>query len=125
VAVAAGAGAFLGHLWPLWHGFRGGKGVATLSGALLALAPLVVLAAGLSFVLGALITRIMSVGSIAFGLALGPAALVLRAPGPIALFAAAGGLALIFTHRANIRRLLRGEERPIGRRGPEAGGKNS
>lgn len=115
MAVAAGAGAFLGHLWPLWHGFRGGKGVATLSGALLALAPLVVLAAGLSFLLGVLLTRIMSVGSIAFGLALGPAAFVLQAPAPVALFAALGGLGLIFTHRTNIRRLLRGEEQPLGR----------
>jgi len=125
VAVAAGAGAFLGHLWPVWHGFRGGKGVATLSGALLALAPLAVVAAGLSFLLGAGLTRIMSVGSIAFGLALGPAAFVLRAPTPVALFAALGGLALIFTHRANIRRLLRGEEQPIGRRSREAGEERS
>lgn len=125
LAVAAGAGAFLGHLWPLWHGFRGGKGVATLSGALLALAPWVLLAAGLSFLLGVLLTRIMSVGSIAFGLALGPAAFVLRAPAPIAVFAALGGLALIFTHRANIRRLLRGEEKPLGQRSREAGEESS
>lgn len=125
VAVAAGAGAFLGHLYPIWHGFRGGKGVATLSGALLALAPLVLAAAGLSFIAGVLLTRIMAVGSLAFGLALGPAAFVLRAPAPVALFAALGGVALIFTHRANIRRLLRGEEKPFGRSGGEAGRESS
>lgn len=117
IAVAAGAGAFLGHVWPLWHGFRGGKGAATLSGALLALAPWVVVAAGISFLAGALLTRIMSVGSLAFGLALGPAAYVLRAPPPVALFAALGGVLLIYTHRANIRRLWRGEEKPVGRAG--------
>ena len=121
LAVLTGTGAFLGHLWPIWHGFRGGKGVATLSGALLALAPWVVLAAGVSFLAGLVLTRIMSVGSLAFGLALGPAAFVLRSPAPVTIFAALGGVALILTHRANIRRLLRGEEKPLGKRGAEDG----
>jgi glycerol-3-phosphate acyltransferase PlsY len=112
----AGTGAFFGHLWPVWHGFRGGKGVATLSGALFALAPLAVVAAGISFLAGFLLTRIASVGSLAFGLALGPAAWVLRAPQSVTIFAAGGGLALILTHRANIQRLLRGEEQPVGGR---------
>ena len=50
-SVVAGASAYAGHIFPFWNGFRGGKGVATLSGAFLALAPLVFLAAGLSWIL--------------------------------------------------------------------------
>lgn len=110
VGVAGGAGAFFGHLFPLWHGFRGGKGVATLSGALLALAPLAVVAAGLAFLVGFLTTRIVAVGSLGFGISLGPAAWLLGLPAPVIAFAGLGGLALILTHRSNIRRLLRGEE---------------
>lgn len=113
---AAGGGAFLGHLFPVWHGFRGGKGVATLSGALLAVAPLAALAAGLSFALTVRATRMVSAGSIAFGVTLGPAAWVLRAPQPVVLLAALGGCALMFTHRANIARIRAGREPRIGER---------
>lgn len=117
VGCVAGAAAFLGHLYPAWHGFRGGKGVATLSGALLALAPLAVAAAGAAFLAGFLTTRIVSVGSLGFGLSLGPAAWLLRLPEAVVIFASLGGLALVLTHRSNLRRLLRGEEKPIRPRG--------
>lgn len=113
-AAAAGGGAFLGHLWPVWHGFRGGKGVATLSGVLLAVAPLTALAAGFSLAATILLTRMISAGSIAFGVVLGPAAWVLGEPHPIFLLAALGGLLLVFTHRANIQRMRAGRESRIG-----------
>ena len=114
LAAAAGAGAFLGHLFPLWHGFRGGKGVATLSGAMLAIAPVTALAAGISLAATILLTRMVSAGSIAFGVALGPAAWLLDAPRPIFLLAGLGGLLLVFTHRANIQRMRAGREHRIG-----------
>ncbi len=117
--VAAGAGAFLGHLFPIWHGLRGGKGVATLSGALLALAPWAVLAAGLALFATILLTRMMSAGSLCFAVVLGPAAWALDATRPVMLFAALGGLALVFTHRDNLRRIRAGRESRIGDKRPD------
>jgi glycerol-3-phosphate acyltransferase PlsY len=121
VAAAGGAGAFAGHLWPLWHGFRGGKGVATLSGALLALAPLAAVAAGVALAGTILLTRMISAGSIVFGVVLGPAAWITDAPRPVFLLAALGGLALVFTHRANIERIRAGRESRIGEKRAASG----
>jgi glycerol-3-phosphate acyltransferase PlsY len=114
VAVAAGGAAVLGHVWPLWHGFRGGKGVATLSGAMLALMPLGTLAAGLAWWLTVRFTRWVSAGSLAFGLALPLAAWLRGHETAIQLFALAGGLFLFYTHRSNLMRILRGEEHRVG-----------
>ena len=70
VAVLVGVGAYLGHIWPLYLGFKGGKGVATLSGVLLVLAPLPTLIAGIAFFSTVVISGMMSVGSLALGVAL-------------------------------------------------------
>lgn len=112
--VLAGAGAYLGHIWPLYFRFRGGKGVATLIGALLALAPWTLLSV-VPFALGlVLITRIMSLGSLVFGVGL-PTASYLRGDSDAVLgFTVGAGLFLFWTHRSNIRRLLAGEENRLG-----------
>ena len=70
VAVLVAAGAYLGHIWPLYSKFCGGKGVATLSGVLLTLAPLPTLIAGIAFFGTVFISGTMSVGSLALGVAL-------------------------------------------------------
>jgi glycerol-3-phosphate acyltransferase PlsY len=121
LAAAAGAGAYAGHVFPVWFGFRGGKGVATYSGALLVLAPLAVLAGAGVLLLVGLASRMMSLASISFGLAV-PAALLLLdkdwAVGdgfPVLLFAALGGLLFLVTHRSNLARILAGTESRIGR----------
>ncbi|MBC8369612.1 MAG: glycerol-3-phosphate 1-O-acyltransferase PlsY [Planctomycetes bacterium] len=111
VAVLVGVGAYLGHIWPLYLGFKGGKGVATLSGVLLVLAPLPTLIAGIAFFSTVVISGMMSVGSLALGVAL-PLSLF-NYPGvhdSIKYFSLFAGLFLYITHRANIMRLLRGEE---------------
>ncbi len=121
LAAAAGAGAYAGHVYPVWFGFRGGKGVATYSGALLVLAPSAVLAGAGVLLLVGLGSRMMSLASISFGLAV-PAALWLLDPGwasadgfPVLLFAALGGLLFLVTHRSNLARILAGTESRIGR----------
>lgn len=112
--VLAGAGAYLGHIWPLYLGFRGGKGVATLIGALLALAPWTLLSV-VPFALGlVLITRIMSLGSLVFGVGLPLASYLREDTDAVFGFTVGAGLFLFWTHRSNIRRLLAGEENRLG-----------
>ncbi|HEY5996712.1 MAG TPA: glycerol-3-phosphate 1-O-acyltransferase PlsY [Candidatus Deferrimicrobiaceae bacterium] len=113
-AVAGGA-AFLGHLFPVYLGFRGGKGVATALGVVLALLPA---AAGVLFVLFAAAfaaTRYVSLGSLVAAAGLTPAMVLLGAPAPCIVLSAGIAVMVFWTHRENIRRLLAGDERRFGR----------
>ena len=108
----AGVAAFVGHVAPFSLGFRGGKGVATALGVLGVLVPWAAVAGVLAYALVFAVTRISSLGS----LVAGPAALAASAlwPGTRLSIALTGSLylAILFTHRGNIRRLLqRAEER--------------
>ena len=118
VVAAAATAAVLGHLFPLYSRFRGGgKGVATAAGSFLIAAPAAFLAAVLVFVPAVLVSRRMSVGSLAAAVAL-PVGIRLLSPS-LPLFISAGcvSLLLLVRHKDNIRRLLTGTE-PIlsGRR---------
>lgn len=114
-ALLAGAAAFLGHVFPVWLGFKGGKGVATFLGTLIALDWTLGLAVCVIWLVAAALTRISSLSAL---VAAGCAPLIgwlLDGPkiAAIALFMAA----LIFIrHRANISRLLNGTEPRIGRK---------
>ena len=108
--VAAGAGAYVGHILPFWCRFRGGKGVATLSGALLALAPWVTLASGAVWFLAAKLTGLVAIGSLAFGLALPAFAWGFGAHPWVVRFALVGGLFLFVTHRSNLKKIVQGTE---------------
>lgn len=107
--------AVLGHCFPVYLGFKGGKGVATASGALLALEPLVFLAGGLVWLLVLKITRYVGLASVLMGLTF-PIAAYLRRPEDAALLNAMLGLAalILVRHRANLHRLMRGEELRTG-----------
>jgi len=114
---AAGAAAVLGHVFPVWLRFRGGKGVATGLGVFLVLAPLATLCALLVFVLVVWLWRYVSLGSIAAAVVLPLAVWMLsklgvsdRAAPPLLATAAAGAALIVYMHRANIARLRRGEE---------------
>ena len=111
VAVLAGAAAMLGHWRPLFMRFRrGGKLVATCGGAVFGIAPRVAAVGlavwGLVFLAG----RYASLASILAALSLVPAALLLGEDLSVVIFMAAGALAIIWLHRANIARLAHGEE---------------
>jgi glycerol-3-phosphate acyltransferase PlsY len=112
-SLAAGA-AFLGHLFPVWLGFKGGKGVATFLGTMLAAAWPVGLAAGATWLVVAFLFRISSLAGLV-AVAVAPAvALLIGRPPAIALLALFMALLVYIRHVTNIRRILRGEEPRIG-----------
>ena len=114
--IAAGAAAFLGHCFPVWLGFRGGKGVATFLGTLIAMYWPVGLIACAIWLVVALISRISSLSALVAA-ASAPVVALLLGQGLVAL-AALFMAALIFQrHHANIARLISGTEPKIGRKG--------
>ncbi len=108
-AWAAALGAVLGHCFPIWLGFRGGRGVATAAGVLLALSPWVLLAAALVFAATVALTRYVSLGSL-LAAATAPAAAALSGMWPEAGLFLLLALVVAVRHRANIERLLAGRE---------------
>jgi len=112
-AALAGLGAFLGHLFPLWLRFHGGKGVATFLGVMLALAPVAGLLCALTWLLIAVLFRISSLAALAAALAapLYAYGLVeLRHMSVVILLT----ILIFLRHRANIARLIQGREPRIG-----------
>ncbi len=120
LGLACGAAAVAGHNWPIWLGFKGGKGVSTSAGMLLGIAPAAVGVGFAVFALTVALTRFVSLGSILAALAV-PAAYLAMNGADNRLFAGAlvvMGLLVIVKHRANIRRLLAGTEPRITGRKP-------
>jgi glycerol-3-phosphate acyltransferase PlsY len=109
----AGVAAFLGHCYPVWLKFRGGKGVATLLGVTLAAVPLAGVAALLVWVAGALLTRYSSVGGLLAAVTAPVAAAILGFPHSAIALAFMASV-LIWKHRDNITRLRTGTESRIG-----------
>ena len=109
-ALAYGAAAIIGHVFSIYVRFKGGKGVATGSGVFLALAPLAVLIGLLVWSALLLITATVSIASIASAATLPIAVWLLGAKTEVLALAVALALFVIYAHRSNIRRLLRGEE---------------
>ncbi len=111
--LAAAALAILGHVFPVWTHFKGGKGVAVGAGAMIGLVPS---ASGVLLVLWVLLvvfTRYVSVASIVAALAAAPLAYVFGAPWSYVVFIALAGVFVIYKHRENIVRLVHGDESRI------------
>jgi glycerol-3-phosphate acyltransferase PlsY len=112
-ALLAGLGAFLGHVFPIWLKFKGGKGVATFVGVLLALAWKVGTIFVVLWLAVAAVTRLSSLAAIVATVAAPVAAWVLGT-GELAVVTALMSVVILIKHRGNIRRLLAGEEPRIG-----------
>jgi len=113
-AIAGGA-AFLGHLFPIWLGFKGGKGVATGGGVLLAAAWWMGLGAALVWLAVAVVTRISSAAAMA-ACAAAPVIAVVAGRWDLALFSAGIAALVAWRHKTNLGRLLAGTEPRIGRK---------
>ena len=117
-AALAGALSFLGHLFPVWLGFKGGKGVATFFGIMIAAAWPVGLLAGATWIAMAFLLRISSLSALT-AVALAPIyAFLLHAGMPVIGLALFTGVLVYIRHHENIRRLLKGEEPRIGAKKP-------
>lgn len=115
-ALAAGLGAFLGHLFPVWLGFKGGKGVATFLGVLIALSPVAALAFAAIWLGLAFLLRYSSLSALSASAATPLVLLALGQPRTALLFVVLGAL-LWWKHAQNIRRLVAGTEGRIGQKG--------
>jgi len=115
VPVAAGVASVIGHVYPVWLRFRGGKGVATAAGVFAVLAPWPLLGACGVFLLGVWITRYISVGSLAATVALAGMSTVDDNP-MVPIGATVSALVIVHRHRANLSRLFAGTERRVGQR---------
>ncbi len=120
--MVAGAAAFLGHCYPIWLKFKGGKGVATYAGLLLFITPLHGLVVGAPVWLGMFaITRISSLSALTAAVAVPPGAYLLGERSPIILGGLAALSVLVFwTHRENLARLLNGTEPRFGAKKKDA-----
>ena len=110
--------AFLGHLWPVFFRFQGGKGVATAAGALLGIDPLLGAATLLTWLIVAAFFRYSSLASLVAAVFAPFWQLLTEGPGPIALAVAAMSLLLVWRHSGNIKKLLAGTESRIGGKTP-------
>lgn len=116
LAASAAVAVVIGHMYPVWLRFQGGKGVATGLGAFGPLVPRAALVGLAVFALVAVGTRYVSLGSVAGAVSLAALVLVLDGPDPTALAAALTAALVVFRHRSNLRRILGGTERRVGPR---------
>ncbi|MEJ5021883.1 glycerol-3-phosphate 1-O-acyltransferase PlsY [Ochrobactrum vermis] len=115
-AIGAGFGAFIGHLFPVWIGFKGGKGVATYLGVLIGLAWPGALVFAAVWIVTALLTRYSSLAALIASIVV-PIGLYFRGYPAIAVLFAIMTIIVIVKHKANITRLLNGTESKIGAKG--------
>ncbi len=123
--VLAALAAVAGHIWPVFLKFRGGRGVATFFGGLIALYPPAAIFGGEILIIGAGLTRFASLGSIAGAVGtytiLVPLTIMNGFPIEYLFYALIGTVAIIIMHRDNIARLIAGKERKLGEKAEQVG----
>lgn len=112
---AAGAASIVGHIFPVWLGFRGGKGVATAAGAFAVLTPLSTALAAVAFGVAVAATQYVSVASLMGAAVLVAAVAIRREPAVVVTGAIAAAAVIAIRHRGNLTRLRSGVEPRVGR----------
>lgn len=113
---AAGFAAVVGHIYPVWLAFRGGKGVATACGVFSMLTPMALPPALAVFAIAVWFTKYISLGSVLASIALPPLAYAYGSPLPIVAAAIGASALILFRHRSNLRRVRAGTERRVSDR---------
>lgn len=110
--ILCGAAAAIGHIYPLFAGFRGGKAVATLLGVVMGLMPMAAAGSLVVFILVLGLSRMVSLGSILAAISLPVMGLVLPHPLqlPLLIFSGMITILVVFTHKKNVQRIIKGEE---------------
>jgi glycerol-3-phosphate acyltransferase PlsY len=116
VPAAAGLAAIVGHIYPIWLRFHGGKGVATACGAFSVLTPLAIPPAVAVFAAVVWATKYVSLGSMLASVTLPFFAYLLGSSRPVVAAAVASAILIVFRHRSNVVRLQTGAERRLGAR---------
>jgi len=109
LVMACGFAAVLGHVFPIWHGFRGGKGAATAVGALIVIEPWILLPLVVVWVVTLIMTGYVGLSTVLASFSLVPAAWAMN-NNTLMVFSLILALFILFTHRANMRKLLNGTE---------------
>ena len=109
-APLCGIAVMLGHVYPLWYGFRGGKAVATLLGAVLGINARLLLPMVLTWLAAVIAFGYVGLASILAAVALAVAIALRSPPGPLLVFAILAALLILYTHRSNIARMRQGTE---------------
>jgi acyl phosphate:glycerol-3-phosphate acyltransferase len=119
-SLAYGAAAIIGHVFPVYMNFRGGKGVATATGVFLALSPVAVGVALLAWLLVLRLGRMVSLASIVAAAVLVVALVLTESRYPVTILGVVVAAFVVFGHRSNVRRIIRGEEHRFGDPKPAA-----
>ena len=112
--VAGGLASIIGHIYPVWLGFRGGKGVATAGGVFVVLVPAAAGIAAAVFGLAIWVTRYISVGSMAAAVTLAVTTAAMDVAAAVSVGTAIAAVIIIHRHRGNLGRLIAGTERRVG-----------
>ena len=112
LTLSCAAGSVIGHVWPMWHNFRGGKGAATLGGTLVILAPGLIIPMLLVWAWVLVLSGYVGLATMIAGLSAPLYLAVMRLPSdqPLFIYCAVLALYIVFTHRSNIRRMIDGAE---------------
>jgi glycerol-3-phosphate acyltransferase PlsY len=109
LVMACGFASVLGHCFPIWHGFRGGKGAATAVGAMIVIEPWLILPLVITWLVTLIMTGYVGLSTVIAGFSLVPSAWAMN-DNSLMIFSAILALFLLFTHRGNMRNLLDGTE---------------
>lgn len=117
LAIACAAAAVIGHVWPMWHEFRGGKGAATLIGTLIILAPTVILPVLLAWAVVLSLSGFVGLATMTAGVAAPVVIALTLLPDqqPVFIYCVGMAMYLIFSHRSNIARMRAGTENRLSR----------